>query len=110
MLAPVPLALTVAVELGGTVTFVPLVVVTTAGALDVDTVAPLTTGQVGTEEGVVTPLILTGCLLVTVATRDCDHAVPAARMHRNTALRTSYLRLQELFYDCGVSKSMDRYL
>lgn len=70
---PVPLAFTVAVELGGTVRLVPLVVVTMAGALDVLIVEPLTTGHVGTAEGVVTPLIAMGCLLVTVATRDCAH-------------------------------------
>lgn len=65
-----------AVALGATTTLLPAVVVTTAGAEVAVTEEPPGTGQVGTEAGVVTPLILTGCLLVTVATRDCAQPVP----------------------------------
>ena len=68
--ATFPLLPIVACELAAIVTFVPLDVVTLAGALVVVTVLPGSTGSVGTDEGAVMPLILTGCLLVTVATRD----------------------------------------
>jgi hypothetical protein len=60
----------VAWAFAATVTFAPPDVVTLAGALVVVTVLPGRTGSVGTDEGAVMPLIFTGCLLVTVATRD----------------------------------------
>ena len=68
--ATFPLLPIVACEFALSVNLAPLEVVSVAGALVVVTVLPGSTGSVGTDEGAVMPLILTGCLLVTVATRD----------------------------------------
>jgi hypothetical protein len=76
--ATFPLLPMVAWEFAVSVTLAPLDVVTVAGALVVVTVLPGRTGNVGTDEGALIPLIFTGCLLVTVATRDCASANPAA--------------------------------
>jgi len=76
--ATFPLLPMVAWEFAVSVTLAPLDVVTVAGALVVVTLLPGRTGSVGTDEGALIPLIFTGCLLVTVATRDCASANPAA--------------------------------